>query len=496
MKSILKSLTLISLVALLFASCIKDDLPIPNPNPTPEVGRGQLLGILDSTAYDCNGFADAINAAPMFSYFGRMTGSDNELSNLLSTGIATLVKGRQPVLDLMFSKRVGLDKQYRRQWQIESYTFTYRSVDPLGNPIDLAGRVTFPNNTVDGTIHEVSSLSLVSHQFLIMQNWAPSNTLSLLSMRCLYNSAVIEPDFQGYGFDNLKHVHTVLSTDVMGRQMADCAMAALELMKEHGVQLAADGYSTNWGTSAGEPYAMAFARYYDREASNRERAAIRLKSTFVNDGVLDFAELTAYQDTYSHIELFFPQYVSAITALPTSALHGYTADQFFPDWMNTTMIEYNGMTASYLYWASRFVNSFTVLKPHEPDPSTMLPHMGMRLNADMLNEDGHLNYDSPKTQAFMQICSEQMTYDDWIPQTEIYMANEDEDSVSPYYIAYAKYNMLRKNSDKVHWLVIDNANSVLRPYMNVHEVSSLESLLYMTLAPEPKDMRLIHREER
>ena len=120
----------------------------------------------------------------------------------------------------------------------------------------------------------------------------------------------------------------------------------------------------------------------------------------------------------------------------------------------------------------------------------------MRLNAAMLNEDGHLNYDSPKTQAFMQICSEQMTYDDWIPQTEIYMANEDEDSVSPYYIAYAKYNMLRKNSDKVHWLVIDNANSVLRPYMNVHEVSSLESLLYMTLAPEPKDMRLIHREER
>lgn len=495
MKSIFKTFTLIFCLALISVSCIKEELPVPKPIPTPETDRGQLVGILDSASYTCEEFADAINASPTFSYFGRMTGADNTLSDLLSSAITTLVNGRQPVLDLMFSKRVGLDKQLRRQWHIESYTFTYRSVDAMGNPITLAGRVTFPNNTVNNIIHEVSSLSLVSHQFLISQDWAPSNNLSLLSMRCLYNSAVIEPDYQGYGYDNLKHVHTVLSTNTMGRQMADCAMAAVALMNRHGVQLASDGIATNWGTSAGEPYAISFARYYDREASSVERATIPLKSTFANDGVLSFADLTVYQDEHPNIDLFYPQYVSAITALPTSVLHGYLSEQFFPEWMNTTMIEYNGMTASYLYWASRFVNAFTVLRPHMPDPSTVLPNMGMRLNADMLKDDGHINYESSKTQTFLQICREQMTFDDWTPQTEIYLGNEDEDSISPYASAYAKYLELRQRSDKVHWLIIDNSNSILRPYMNVHEVSSLESLLYMTLAPEPKDMRLIHREE-
>ena len=495
MKNLFKVFALCFFVALLSVSCIKDDLPIPHHNHTPEVNRGQLLGVLDSASYSCNAFADAINASPIFTFFNDQMGADNAVAGLLAPAVKTLVNGRQPVMDLMFARRLGRQRGTGRQWQIESYAFTYRSVDAKGDPITLGGRVTFPNNTVEGVTHEVSSLSLFSHQYIIFQDWAPSNNLTLMSMRCLYNSAVIEPDFQGYGYDNMKHVHTIFSTETMGRHLADCAMAAVELMKQHGVELATDGIVTNWGTSAGTPYALSFARYYDREATNVERSTLPLKSTMVNNGVLDFAALTVYQDENPELNISYHDYMTAINSMPSNVLHGYISNQFFPEWMNTTIIDYNGQKASYLYWSSRFVGSYT-LGPYEPDPSTVLPNMGMRLSSDMLKEDGHVNYESAKTQTFLQICREQMTFEDWIPQTEIYIANEDEDLVSPYDLAHDFYEKLRERSSRVHWLVIDNARSPLRAYLSVHYVSSYESLMYMTLAPEPKDMTLFHREEK
>ena len=495
MKNILKVLVICSFMALLSVSCSKDDSPkTQQPAPAPKMERGLLLGILDSAAYSCSGFADAVNASPIFSFFSEQMGNNNVVASLLAPAVKTLVVGRQPLMDVMFARRLGSGLTSGRQWQIESYAFTYSSVDANGDPITLCGRVTFPNNTVAGVTHEVSSLSLFSHQYIIFQDWAPSNSLSLMSVRCLYNSAVIEPDFQGYGYDNMKHVHTIFSTETMGRQLADCAMAAVELMKQHGVKLATDGIVTNWGTSAGTPYALSFARYYDREASHKERAALPLKSTMVNNGVLDFAALTVYQDQHPELDISYHDYMTAMNSMPNSVLHGYTAAQFFPEWMNSTIVDYNGQKASYLYWSSRFVSSYT-LAPYAPDPSKVLPNMGMRLSSDMLKADGHVNYESAKTQTFLQICREQMTFEDWIPQTEIYIANEDEDLVSPYDLAHDFYEKLRERSSHIHWLVIDNSMSPLRAYLSVHYVSSYESLMYMTLAPEPKDMRLFHREE-
>ena len=75
------------------------------------------------------------------------------------------------------------------------------------------------------------------------------------------------------------------------------------------------------------------------------------------------------------------------------------------------------------------------------------------------------------------------------------MGNEDEDSIVPYEPARQFYAMMSQRCNKMHWLVIDNSASPLRNYTNVHYAASIEALLYMSLAHEPKDMRVFHREE-
>ena len=85
-------------------------------------------------------------------------------------------------------------------------------------------------------------------------------------LKVMWDSVVIEPDLQKWGITHGIEFDGGGSAMHMARQLADCTVAALEIMQQHGVSLAPDGYTTNWGGSQGSMPTLYFDKWYDTEA--------------------------------------------------------------------------------------------------------------------------------------------------------------------------------------------------------------------------------------
>ena len=230
--------------------------------------------VLSMESYSPDDFCDrVINNRFMQNQIG-----DNETANkIITETIETVVKLRKPKLDKAFAKQSANNSG----WQVQTCTFSYESVSVSGKPITLSGRITFPN-AKDGSGHKVKSLSLYVHYFLD-RDVVPSLSLSPVDLRYLFDSAVIEPDLEGYGTSE-DRPYCGFSMLAQARQTADCMLAAIEILKENGVELIEGGHTTGWGYSLGGPIVLEFARYYDKQLSASQRKKINLTSVYSGGG--------------------------------------------------------------------------------------------------------------------------------------------------------------------------------------------------------------------
>ena len=250
-----------------------------------------LRDIVEKNVYDPTEFGGIIGEWPMISIFG------DGVSNLMKASLKTAVASRLPQMDALFKERVGTAEDGSRQWNLKRYVFTYKTVSSItGNDTTLIGSVIFPTNTV-GKQHQVDVLTLYHHQAYLDKSWLPSRSVTLMGMHALHNSAVIEPDGQGSTFtlDDMENVR-VGEGDLMALQMADCVLAALEVMKQDNVTLAADGYTNNWGTSLGTVGATGFAQYMERDATPDLKQLIKLRATYIGEGPTMLSQVRGYED--------------------------------------------------------------------------------------------------------------------------------------------------------------------------------------------------------
>jgi hypothetical protein len=201
------------------------------------VSTRTLVDVTDSTCYQAEEFAQAIIDWPMIGYAGET------MTKLMDKTVKLAVNSRVPLMDKLFAQRDGTASDGARQWQLQRYVFTYKSISGItGNDTVLVGSVVFPSNTI-GRPHEIDMLTLYHHQAYFFDSWLPSNSLTMMAIHALHNSAVIEPDAQGAEDSIAKLIVSNLQGDRTCLQMADCVLAALEVMRDHGVTLAADGYT-------------------------------------------------------------------------------------------------------------------------------------------------------------------------------------------------------------------------------------------------------------
>ena len=249
-----------------------------------------LRDVIEKNTYDPSNFGEVIGSWPMLSFSGDI------IADLIKGQLKLVAATRLPQMDALFKERVGTAEDGSRLWNIKRCVFTYNSISgETGNDTTLVGSVIFPTNTV-GKPHQVDVLTLYHHQAYFENSWLPSHSVTMMAMHALHNSAVIEPDGQGAKRAMNDLVRENLQGDLTGLQMADCVLAALEVMRQEGVTLADNGYSNNWGTSLGTVAATGFAQYMERDATPDLQALFRLRATYIGEGPTMLDQVKGYED--------------------------------------------------------------------------------------------------------------------------------------------------------------------------------------------------------
>ena len=463
MKKIFLLLAIASVT--LFTACYDDD---DEPN-TQE--NSSVVSIESSSTFSPKEMATAIaNSAYVQDYLGG--------SNLFTLAVNSMCQvtaaGNGLHLDTLFAKKEGsFLLTYKRSWHIESYTFNYRSVSSKGEPIMLSGRVSFPKGDKYDE-HQVKSLSLYAHA---MANAAgvPSRSVQPAILRTLFNSAVIEPDYQGYGIAQGNN-YPGFSSEVLAQQMTDCIMAALEVMKSNGVTLAKGGYSTAWGNSVAAPAILGFARYYDEKMSDDDKAKINLKSVSISNGVLLSDQMVQYFDQHQLYNPELTAYVLPfINAMPGLVLEGYALKDLAPEWMQYQIVDINGESCSFFYAMTNGLEYRSVW-PKEYRVSMLKNHFA----AEMFNDKGRFNYSNVKTMLLMNILHGVSDWGGWQPSMDVYMTHSKFDDRMPYSQAEA-FASSKSASRNVHFkdVKLPTSNLVsLSSHRNLCANSLLTSLRY------------------
>lgn len=374
-------------------------------------------------------------------YSGVASSSNPELTQLLMAAMGPLLDNSAQKLkekmDKMFEGKVGLTKDGQRQWQLETYEFTYRTISAQEEPIVLSGTVTFPNNTVEGVNHDIKFIDLMSHAAGVEES------RSLLgggyTQRALNNAAIIEPDFQGYGVSRGRDVYSFVSSRVLARQLADCALAALDVMHQRGVFLASYGYTLNQGTSQGAVIPIAFARWYETQAPQYFKDQFRLRATLSCNGPQDFASMFWYMSSHPDFNaMLCHRMVISLSALSSEQLGGYKAQDFLSDAARNAVVTVDGVSMPYYEAVGKY--EYNTWGTEKNAPSTH--SLSDILAPDMLTSKGELDPQSAKTQAFMRILSEQNPLYGWSPTIPIYMIHCPQDNAIPYETVHDYYDAL------------------------------------------------------
>ena len=249
-----------------------------------------LHDVIERDVYTPQEFGEVIGSWPMLSAAGK------GIADLAKNTLKTIAATRLPQMDALFKETVGTAEDGSRQWHIKRCVFTYKSVSGVtGNDTTLVGSVIFPTNTL-GKPHQVEVLSLYHHQAFFDNSWLPSHSVTLMGMHALNNFAVIEPDGQGASPDAVKLTKENMRGDWLALQMADCMLAALEVMRQEGVTFAENGYTNNWGTSLGTVGTTGFAQYMENDATPDLRALFNLRATYIGEGPTMLRHLRGAED--------------------------------------------------------------------------------------------------------------------------------------------------------------------------------------------------------
>lgn len=424
---------LMAVTALTMTSCDNDEVDISytqqGPSATGADARGKLVSVLKSENYSPDEFMDAVMPRAVFKALGTWV---PDLHPLVETVSRVKLAPQLAKLDQQFRTELGQRLPVHRKWQMESHVFSYITTASNGAEVVLSGRVTFPNNMVDGTDHEVQTLSLFTHPAVAAVQWQPSEEMGLICLRAMQNSAVIEPDLQGFGVDYEKNYLSVLSTAALSRQMADCATAAIKLMAQRGVRLAPDGYTTSWGGSLLAGTTIAFQQYYETQAPDAFRKALNLKSTFVATNIRE--ELSAVMTSLqtSDISSFLMNYtilLRNLNALSPAQARGYRVSDFLSERAMSEPLVINGEKAT----VYEYVTKVQALYPQivKSEQLSAQWHVADLVPADMLTAAGAFSPNCPKMGALREILASAGMPQGYKPQLPLYLCQNDNDKFCP-----------------------------------------------------------------
>ncbi len=452
-----------------------------------ELSEKTLVAVLTENHYSPGQFADSLGSPSFKKLLKDIKPYAPWGMKMLTTTAVFLHVSK---LNRLFAKECGRGWFAKRCWEIQSYTFTYRSRTVDGRDVILSGRVTFLNNRDACIPHQARTISLHTHQAFFDPSWAPSQNLMYVPLKVMWDSVVIEPDLQKWGVTHGIESDGGGSAVQMARQLADCTVAALEIMRQHGVTLAPDGYTTNWGSSQGAMPTLYFDKWYDTEAPQWFKEALRLRASYIAEGVTIMPELTKFN--YRNGQDFPLKPVTSVgylKAFTPEQLGGYKPQEFVPQWWNDTKFQVNGREISFFDAVCHYIPEGMF-----PLSDTLDSYAGL-VAPDMLTPDGQVDLNCPKIQAWLECQQVHNDMSNWTPEHAIYIAHCPTDEMLPYQYAYNQYLAISNNGQNpnVHMLNIPANRFASMGGMKPHFIIAFMSQVMMAFAENPESMQRLYK---
>ena len=175
----------------------------------------------------------------------------SNLNALLNeTGLSASLGSYSALLPLLFSVNES----------VRAINYTYRSVDPQGNPTDLSARVYIPVNALNRS-KALLGIALANHGTIASNAECPTVTAQYEAAFAWKNYAIVMPDYYGFGVTKTKP-QAYLDPETTARGSIDAYFCAVQLMKDRNVTVPSKRY--NIGYSQGGFNTMANLRYVSR----------------------------------------------------------------------------------------------------------------------------------------------------------------------------------------------------------------------------------------
>ena len=135
---------------------------------------------------------------------------------------------------------------HSKEKRFRAVKFTYPSVAPNGDSVALSGLAVFP--IVDG--NSLARMMIYNDFVAAGKGFAPTASMPIQSVVAADNTLCVFPDCYGYGSTSDKD-HPFLFFQYHARCVAECALAALDVVSDMGITLDTGFYSWNTGYSIG-----------------------------------------------------------------------------------------------------------------------------------------------------------------------------------------------------------------------------------------------------
>ena len=199
-------------------------------------------------------------------------------------------------------------------------SYTYRSVDPLGYPVELSAVLFLPDAALNGK-KDLTGICLANHGTFTSNDECPTLCGQFEEALAWKNFGIVMPDYYGLGV-TADRPQLFLDPDASARENLDAYLAAVQLMNDRKVKVPEKLYS--FGYSQGGFNSMANLKY----VANHPELHVKFEKVLCGGSPFD-VELTwnAYtQGTFRNAIAFVP--LTVISINETRKL-GFSYDVFF-----------------------------------------------------------------------------------------------------------------------------------------------------------------------
>jgi hypothetical protein len=288
-------------------------------------------------------------------------------------------------------------------------SFTYRSADPQGEPVELSGVVYIPDAALNGT-KSLTGICLTNHGTMASNAECPTNRAQFEGAMAWKNYAMVMSDYYGFGI-SADRPQAYLDAETTARGNIDAYFAARQLLEDRAVTIPKRLYS--FGYSQGGFNSMANLKY----VSEHPELGVTFEKVLCGGSPFD-VELTWQEYTQGNFHNSLAFVPMTLVSMNETQKLGIGYGEIFK---GALLENYEEWILSKKYSTSQisdFIN---------PDPENPVSISDI-LNDDFMAGQGNA-YD-----AIIKVCRRYSLTSGWVPPsgTEIHMYHSKEDETVPF----------------------------------------------------------------